>query len=507
MKKQNKHAFLLRLSLVLLSLVMVLSVFAACNNTKNPGKDPSKDDPGKTDPGKDDPQEEPRIEIDLGEHNWNGAEYHVLEWSVDGQTEPGQSWIPWAEIYVETDDGDTIGSAVYSRNSTVEDKYGVKITAEYVSVNNGYLTRVRTNNTSGDDEFKLVTIRTYEMDKLVLEGLMMDLRTQNTFHFDQPWWVPDSVRSFALGDHLYMASTELLLRDKGATAAVFYNYRMAKDEGLTNLYELVDNKEWTMDKMVELAESVARSEDGNDILDSEEDIWGISGGDDSMYYMFNGSGQKFGHMDEDGYLVMDFGTGDTVDVLQEILEVLMYSDAYCNGAVNGFKDVFKTGNALFDYRLVKTVTGFRDMTDDYGILPSPLYDDTQENYSSLVWLHHDCVLGIPAATQDVEMASVILEALSYESYYTTYPKFYETVLMNRSTRDDDSKRMLQIVFDTRSYDPGQYWVSDSNLHSGSSFMGLTKTQSTAVASTWASYKNAVEKAVQKVNDWIDGVES
>ena len=500
MKKNN----LTRLLLVILSLVLVLGIFAACSPKKPSKGDPGKEDPGKTDPGKDDPQEEPRIEIDLGEHNWNGAEYHVLEWSANGQDQVGQSWIPWAEIDVENDDGDTIGSAIYSRNSSIEEKYGVVISTEYKSVDGGaYINAVRASNQAADNNYQLLTIRTVNMVSLIQEKQTLDLRQyENVLHFDQPWWVADSVTSFALGDHLYVASSELLLRDKGATATMFYNQRLADDKGVANLYELVDNKEWTLDKMLEISEGVTENLEDTDITN---DVWGCAGAKDSIYYIYNGFGQKFGHMDEDGYLTMDFGTGDSITIMQEVLELFMYSDAFCNTAINkDLANAFRDGQALFASYYLKKVNSLRsEMEDTYGILPNPLYDESQENYSSLVWIHHDCVLGIPSQVADVEMATVILEALSYESYYTTYPKFYETVLMNRSTRDDDSKRMLQIVFDTRSYDPGQYWTTTSGLHGTNAIMALTDMKSTAIASLWESYRNAVEKDVTEVNEWID----
>ena len=142
------------------------------------------------------------------------------------------------------------------------------------------------------------------------------------------------------------------------------------------------------------------------------------------------------------------------------------------------------------------------MPDLYGILPHPKIDVDQEEYSSLVWEHHDSILGIPEYAADKEMCAVILEALSWESYYTVYPMFYETILLSRAAKDSESKAMLQIILDTRSYDPGLYWDNASGLHGNDGLLRLSKTGSSDIASKWATYSDTIEENVQEVNNWI-----
>jgi hypothetical protein len=107
------------------------------------------------------------------------------------------------------------------------------------------------------------------------------------------------------------------------------------------------------------------------------------------------------------------------------------------------------------------------------------------------------------------MCAIILEALSWESYYSVYPTFYETILLNRAAKDEDSKRMFQIIFETRSYDPGQYYDTGSNasgLHGGSGLLRLTGTGNADIAGLWAGFRDAVAANVDKVNAWISGNE-
>ena len=153
--------------------------------------------------------------------------------------------------------------------------------------------------------------------------------------------------------------------------------------------------------------------------------------------------------------------------------------------------------------MIKDVTSHRQMETNYGILPIPKYDEAQENYSSLVWMHHDTILGVPATIKNVQMVEIVLEALSAESYYTVYRDFYDTVIMGRSARDQQSKEMLQIIFDTRSFDPGLIW--DSTPFAGK-ILRLSATGSSDIASLWAGYKNAIDDSVADLNEKIDALE-
>jgi hypothetical protein len=144
--------------------------------------------------------------------------------------------------------------------------------------------------------------------------------------------------------------------------------------------------------------------------------------------------------------------------------------------------------------MIKDVTNLRAMQTDYGVLPIPKYDSYQEDYSSLVWVHHDSLLGIPSIVKNQDMAQVVLEALSAESYYTVYRDFYDTVILGRSARDQQSKEMLEVIFDTRSYDPGIQW---DNTPLAGAILRLSAKGTSDIASLWGSHKSAIEKRFEE----------
>jgi len=499
------------LLLAVLMVVGMMSMASCADEQQQP--DGEEQNPTGTDtPDEPTEPEVERLPLDLPDANYNGKEIHFMSWSANGQTEIGTGWIPWEEVDVPDYDGDPINKAVYDRNGTVEEKFNVEITTEYVDVDGDLLvSRVRSNHQSGDDAFQIMTSRSYEIKSIVLEQLMYNMYDLSNLHTDMPWWNQDSVQSFTLGSTLFFAAPEMLLRDKGATACMYYNATVATNNNITNLYETVMDGDWTFDEYLSLSESVATSLDGDDLMNSPTDLWGSSIMDDTVYYLFAGANMKFAHIDEDGYIAYDYGSDESILYMQDIYDLVVYSDHCAHGDVKKFTDapkegIFSTDNALFLFSLVKSIQGLRNMESDFGVLPIPKYDEYQENYASLVWVHHDCVLGIPAVVSDAEAVSAVLEYMNYLSYYDIYPIFYDTVIMGKSTRDEQSKEMLKIVFETRLFDPGQYWDNGSGMsgiHGDQGYLRLAKTGQSNVASIFGRFEQKIEYEFGRLNDLID----
>ncbi|MBO7403784.1 MAG: hypothetical protein J6V24_02380, partial [Clostridia bacterium] len=108
---------------------------------------------------------------------------------------------------------------------------------------------------------------------------------------------------------------------------------------------------------------------------------------------------------------------------------------------------FQTGGALFCNALLKSAENFRDMTDDFGFLPSPKLDEEQEYYRNLVG---DCNLFtvIPVTTPRAEMAGAVLEALNAQTYRTVTPAWYEVTLKCKYSRDLLSSDIIDLIHDS-----------------------------------------------------------
>ena len=502
------------LCLLLAALMIVgMTAMVSCADEQEQPEDQEQTPTDEQTPDEPTEPEIERLPLDLPEGSYGGKEIHFLSYSAEGAVDVGTTWIPWEEIDIEEFAGGTLENAVYDRNATIEELYDVTITNEYISVDQGYSNTLRANHNTADDRFQVITQRSYEIKALVMEGLMSNMFDLPNLHTDMPWWNQDSVSAFTLGSTLFFAAPEMLLRDKAATACVYYNDKVATDKGITGLYEMVRAGEWTFEEFVSLMEDAAASLDGDDIMNSHNDLWGSTSGLAQPYLIYGGAGMKYAHTDEDGYLVYDFGKDEnTILHLQDIYERYVFNDAVpLRESPTTFNppadfNLFMSDLALFEPGLVKTLLTYRDMESDFGVLPTPKMDEYQDNYYSLVWVHQDCVLGIPSIVTDKDMVTVVLEHMNYLSYYDVYPVFYNTIILGRSPRDEQSREMLELVFRTRLYDPGLFWdhgQGESGLHGNNGFRGIPNRGQFNIASIFASYEKSIELNFEKLNEFID----
>ncbi|MHB1153011.1 MAG: hypothetical protein ACYCWE_18270 [Eubacteriales bacterium] len=159
--------------------------------------------------------------------------------------------------------------------------------------------------------------------------------------------------------------------------------------------------------------------------------------------------------------------------------------------------VFKESGAMFTTTwLGNAFSTFRDMEDDYGILPYPKFDDNQEIYMTRAMDNYS-VLGIPITAQNLEFISIITEALNAESYKSLFPVYYTQALQNKFARDVESIEMIDLLMAGRTFDfctlfsaniPGMPWL----------FRSLVASKSTDFASQYAKSEKGAISGLNKV---------
>ncbi len=153
---------------------------------------------------------------------------------------------------------------------------------------------------------------------------------------------------------------------------------------------------------------------------------------------------------------------------------------------------FLDGRSLLYVDKITTCIGaqFREMEDDYGILPLPKYDEAQENYYSHASAHSDC-LAVPVLNEDFERASIILEALAAEGYKTIRPAVYDVAIKQKGARDEDSAAMIDLIYAGRTGDFADLYDEWGLVYTLDHMIGRSK------INTWASYYKTNEKASVK----------
>ena len=299
---------------------------------------------------------------------------------------------------------------------------------------------------------------------LALPSLLTDLDTIPTLDLSHSWWDQNSIEEYNIGGVQYTAIGDICFFAKAAPMTTFFNKQMITDYKLEDPYKLVYDGKWTLDKMIEMSKAAARDVNGNQQVDPTEDQFGfIAAG---PYTFLVGCGVEYSKRNGND-IEMTFYSEKTADILAKYIPFerdttismsnVDYSGSYKDAFQELFTPTFMENRALFFTNQVLMALDFRAMDTDFGMLPMPKYDEKQDTYygATNTWWCDNLV--VPTTNADLEMTGNVLNSLGYHSQQIVTPAFIDQTVMDKALRDENSARMVELIFDTQSYDIAQYY--------------------------------------------------
>lgn len=401
-------------------------------------------------------------------------------------------------VYMPEQTGDVVSDAVYDRNLTVEERFNIHIT-EPISAPDAEATDLNNSVQAGDDMCEVAIWHYKHLGDTAAAGYLADLASTEYLGFDKPWWYQKVNDAYSIGGHAYVLVGMYDLDNFLDNVCVYFNKEMLIDlTGDDDLYSVVKEGKWTIDALKELATDAAIDLDGDGIMDPNKDQFG--------YGQANGFGFVYQFAWEQPVTTRDDG-GYPVDAINTERMVTMFETfkALCDAEYtvvdegNTGSTVFKEGRELFQLDSLKASSNsFRDMEQDFGILPVPKLNEEQKEYYTHATAHTSAV-AIPVVKDQagLEYSSIILEAMAAEGYKQVRPAVYEVALKSKYTRDADSYEMIDIVVQGRTADFADVYDK----------WGLTYTLDyTARGSVaeWSSYYASKSKTQnQNIQDVVD----
>ena len=165
------------------------------------------------------------------------------------------------------------------------------------------------------------------------------------------------------------------------------------------------------------------------------------------------------NVDMGGIVRFEIGQG-IIDMLSETLQdKTICLDSVKIGDMTGtfhwttpyYPLMFVEGHGLFIQDELTAMDYFREMEDDFGIVPNPKYNEDQKEYYQRV-RPYVAMFAIPATIPDEEKTGAVLEYWAWLSHYTTLPAYYEITIKQKRTRDEDAIEMLDIIRTTPVYE-------------------------------------------------------
>lgn len=421
--------------------------------------------------------------------DYGGYEFRVL-YELTG-------WGTYTEEHLDFDSetGDVLSDAIYRRNRLCEDKYNFKL----VNIDKkDVTTTLNATILSGDDEYDLAMV-TYGWAKGT--DALVDFNTVPHIGLDKPWWNSSASEQMQVDGMLTNTLSDFMITHRDGTVAMFFNKKLAENYQLEDLYETVRNGKWTLDKFAECTKNVAVDLDGDGKM-TDIDMYGYSALDSNSFtYLIYGAGEKLVTMDDDGKPKLDINNERFITKYQKVVEAVQSDNKwYCpkynkNSGTDGDQSIFRVfheNRALFLSHGVGSAKKFRDMDNDFGVLPAPKYDEAQENYQNVIDAGKFMV--IPKTAQDLDRTGVILESLSYEGYKSVISAYYDTMLKNKLMRDEDSIEMLdKYIFPNTVVKIFFYADVQSTIQD------IVK-KPESMASTIASREESLQKKIDKIYD-------
>jgi len=439
------------------------------------------------------------IPIGLPEEDLDGFVLTMIRSSGQGlYTEKG--------IYAEEQDGDPIVDEVYERNLRISEKYNCSF--ELTECTERYPSSIISKYVmSGDDQIDVV-IDGGQFIAQYAENYI-DLNSLDYFDFSQPWWNQEFNEGISLGNQLFFTIGSYMTTARHSIFHMIFNKRVATDYGIDpqSLYNHVYDDNWTLDKLIGYAQKVKSDLNGDGAYDTN-DLWGMFGENYNTWTLSLGAGFRCAEKDSDDMPVISFGSESNVAILDKVMQLAGSRETtlFAN-RITGVSDIWKTFTEIkgsgknWLFCASNILDSMRNMEDDYGVLPTPKFNESQDRY------YHDASLGnspttaIPKSATNADTAAFILEAMSYDSYYNLLPIFYENYLNTKLVRDEESVEMLQIVHDSVYYDLGALY-NWGNMRMIVENMA-DKTESD-LATQFAANESKIQSAMETTLDKFNG---
>ena len=359
--------------------------------------------------------------------------------------------------------GSVIQEAAYKRNRFMADVHGVNVTMK-----KSELDSLEVGGSAGIHVADLAVYTNNVQFNYLTKGIYLDVLELESLNLNAPYWDQNIQEQLMVGDSLYMIEGDFSFVDQMRTGAFLFNADVYKEQGYYETYgspyALVDSGAWTQDVMFEMASSMYKDNNENNVKD-ELDSYGILCGTGLVWALFSGSGMKLmeSKHGEINLLISDPTYWNTAySAIENIVDKCVGNDDVANPQLwDGdvwtlASDAFESGRVLYRYTALSAALRLTNDECTFGVLPVPKYTSEQTEYyniASPAGVFHGAML---ASIPDQEVAAEIFDALCYYSRYggsaSLYDAYFNTFRLNKFCNSPDDLRMLELLFSTTFYD-------------------------------------------------------
>ena len=432
------------ISLALLSAILLSTV--ACGGEASPDETTATSSDDTTTAAK-----ETSIYDSLPQSDLNGMEIKIF-----GYGAAGYNYVD-SEAFEAEQTGEPIDDAIYQRNIDTENRLGVKLVWDHSFDENTSMSTYTQSMLAGDDLCDIFVTKAVFGGQVITSGTALPWNDVKGIDLDKPWYVQAANEQIKLGKNQYGILSDACSTNITMCWIWVFNKRLINEWKVEDPYEIVRSGGWTMDKAYSITKGIYRDLNGNNEHDAD-DLYGLYTDAFASIdaFMVSHGIHSLGR-DENNYPTLDFYSEKLVTSFEKINDLYWNNEgAFVDTAKPyNYRVQFANGQSAFSPMLLNYLidTDLRSMADDYGILPYPKLDETQEDYyTHMLGRTGTFFMPITITDEKKEVVGNVVECLSAYSYKLLRPAIYDVSLTGKGVRDDDSLEMLNLIMDSRTYD-------------------------------------------------------
>ena len=437
------------------------------------------------------------IHTDIEPVDYEGDEIIIVSYPQEG--------INFNMLDVKADEhtGEPINDAVYTRNLSLEEKYNITITVFETTNRAGV---VKSMVTAGDQTYDIALPGLSESFQLGYTDYVYNLNDIPYIDFTKPWWNSNITDDTKINGKNFFAIGDINILSYEGMGVMMFEKNLVNTYDIESPYETVKNGTWTFDKFAETSKLMYFDINGNGEYD-RDDQYGFTANEYSSDCFAFCTDMQYVVIDNDGAMKLNVNNDKFISYFTKVIEFIndetltLYADkaVYRNERQTLPLKLFTEGRSLYYVETMAFITQLRNMELDFGLIPFPKYDETQNEYYNFIHTGCSSAVVIPVTITDTDKIGRIIEDMAYFSYINVRPAYYEVTIQGKYIRDDESYEMLDYILLNSRCD-----LSQALRSSGFNFINDLRTMvtgnNTALVSMIASKENAYINALEKINE-------
>lgn len=394
-----------------------------------------------------------------------------------------------------------LDNAMFERKNKVENDFNIEIVSEVVKGRSvgagpGYQ-KISNSVLSGDCTYDAAMIAGYDVSVLACDNMLYDLNSIPGLDLSKSYWDQNANRDLSINGVMFFTTGDITVSDNNALFTLLFNKKLIEDYDLTSPYDYVKDGTWTLETFSGLVKSVSEDLNADGIRD-ENDRYGLLVWDDAIMGIINGIGEKCATVGDDGDISLTLYNDRTATALGKYFDIIYDSDtAICyQRKLKSGSGIWNNNQGLFWMSTLGNVPQLRTMEADFGIVPYPKMDKSQDRYYQTISPYNSQFYCVPLLVDDTERTGRILDALAYYGQKIVTPAYYEKTIVGQSTRDEESVEMLDIILSTVAYDIGYYYQIGTY---NNQLIYMVRENDRSFVTRYDTFKVAAEQQVGKIN--------